>query len=362
MHIGSYREMSNSSGEDSNIYSDVLNLAFGISGLFCCLFLIPILIIEVVYVCRYKTTFLQRLWFYLTIIITFVNGGYALNLGHGVYYQLYLLISGLAFTYAIIAELIVIASINLTIVSKVYMYSVNSPKRQLLHSSTEYMIFCCLYTKCKEVIYLLIVLILSAILTCVFIVPLLLLITLREWSRLVNQNAEIPGNNTNTIVFVVLPAIGVAIDIVLGLISTMLLLVWYYRMRKKKLLNDRIKLVYKKTILIVGLLCRFLFLWIILWELRIVPFSDLNIAASVLRPLTQGTIPLVFFSYTVTSSTVAGIYNRRKKKPAAIEVATHPTVPPSERVSLPSDTALHAPNFLSPSTAGPTETVQSTEV
>ena len=31
------------------------------------------------------------------------------------------------------------------------------------------------------------------------------------------------------------------------------------------------------------------------------------------------------------------------------------TAPPSTRVNLPSDTAEHAPNFLSPSTAEPTE-------
>ena len=38
-----------------------------------------------------------------------------------------------------------------------------------------------------------------------------------------------------------------------------------------------------------------------------------------------------------------------------IQTAEIPTVPPSTRVSLPSDTAAHAPNFLSPSTAEPTD-------
>ena len=32
-----------------------------------------------------------------------------------------------------------------------------------------------------------------------------------------------------------------------------------------------------------------------------------------------------------------------------------PTIPTSTRVSLPSDTAAHAPKFLSPSTAEPTD-------
>ena len=62
--------------------------------------------------------------------------------------------------------------------------------------------------------------------------------------------------------------------------------------------------------------------------------------------------PLSFGVYILMS-----LSNLRRRVPtkAQVPATNRHTTPPSTRVSLPTDTAEHAPNFLSPSTAGPSE-------
>ncbi len=72
-----------------------------------------------------------------------------------------------------------------------------------------------------------------------------------------------------------------------------------------------------------------------------------------------------YFTVLCTLPTVAavsfGVYirlpslQRKVTKKAQVFATNRHTNPPSTRVSLPTDTAEHAPNFLSPSTAEPSE-------
>ena len=63
----------------------------------------------------------------------------------------------------------------------------------------------------------------------------------------------------------------------------------------------------------------------------------------------------VYIRYSHHISTRELNRQARNLRRHGIQTAGIQTVPPSTRVSLPSDTAAHAPNFLSPSTAEPTD-------
>ncbi len=75
-------------------------------------------------------------------------------------------------------------------------------------------------------------------------------------------------------------------------------------------------------------------------------------------------VSLVVFSVIRTFAPVSfGVYilislpnlQRKVTTKAQVPATNRHTNPPSTRVSLPTDTAEHAPNFLSPSTAEPSE-------
>ena len=57
-------------------------MAIGITGLVCFILLMLLLVFEIFYICRYKTTFLQRLFFYLTMVVTLVDVIHAMYLGY----------------------------------------------------------------------------------------------------------------------------------------------------------------------------------------------------------------------------------------------------------------------------------------
>ena len=337
---------------NANTSSEVFkeqHLAIGISGLTCCLLLIPVLLVETVYVCRYRTTFLQRLWFYLTITLIIVDGAYAINLGVSLNslsspsHSLLVLISATLQLCTLFFEVLLIGSINLTILSKMYKYAV---RRKSLQSNTVYMICCCFHTKRREVAFLIITIIFSLVLTSIYI-------TIQV---LVGEQSEetIPIKIYRAFGFVV-NSILIAIDLILSVISLAVLAIWFCILKKKKLLRNKIE-EYKKMLLIVGFLATFALLY---WILSVVPKSqqrpDLLITFATLNPIVQSTLPLAFFVYACVKICNSQDRHRITEHPDIADMNDQSTAPTSSRVSLPTDTAEHAPNFLSPSTAEPSE-------
>ena len=84
----------------------------------------------------------------------------------------------------------------------------------------------------------------------------------------------------------------------------------------------------------------------------IVAFKTYNYDYNIVISVMQTFPPVSFGVYIIIS-----IRSLRKKvtTKAQVPATNRHTNPPSTRVSLPTDTAEHAPNFLSPSTAGPSE-------
>ncbi len=145
--------------------------------------------------------------------------------------------------------------------------------------------------------------------------------------------------------FILLPL--VAVNTLLGLTCIVLVVVWFYILSKRKLLKSKANFVCTQighilivlVVLLIGNTSYFFSYFFIHYYL-IVLFA--------IRTVTT----VSFGVYTVMS-----LPNLRKKlsTKAQVPVTNRHTNPPSTRVSLPTDTAEHAPNFLSPSTAEPSE-------
>ena len=93
-----------------------------------------------------------------------------------------------------------------------------------------------------------------------------------------------------------------------------------------------------------------------LFEILVTGFSDSTVSrfgSGIPNLLFQSCLPIAFFIYICFSVCPQRkkmvTFFQAKRKRTSVQTAGLQTVPPSTRVSLPSDTAAHAPNFLSPS-------------
>ena len=139
----------------------------------------------------------------------------------------------------------------------------------------------------------------------------------------------------------------VAYVLLLSSISTVVTIAWFCSLRRKGLSTKRMKLVCREFGLIAGILVTSLVLMFLVAVLSLYPG-----AYDALFPIVHSCMPFIFLVYICTH-----ISDSRKKTQVQLNnvETVPPTVAPSTRVSLPSDTAEHAPNFLSPSTAEPTD-------
>ena len=193
---------------------------------------------------------------------------------------------------------------------------------------------CCLYTKRKEVIFV----------TILFSLPVLAVVIII--ASLISHLKD-GGRIIASIVYASL--VLSLVNLVLSLVSIVVMVIWLYQFFKTKLSKNKLC---RKATLLIGLLATFLPFWILYPISALVALNGTDTAAiataAVLVALLQGIIPFIFFAYVCKR-----ICKRPKKKETGTikAMSALSTIPPSTRVSLPTDTALHAPNFLSPSTA-----------
>ena len=328
-------------------YSDVDwyrddNKTLGMSAWVCLLvILFPALALEVFYVCRYKTTFLIRLFFYLTIAGTIVDVKYALTfaalnplpdktwLFHWCEWLDTLTI--VVFHFAMLLELVLIFLINLNLLSKMYIYGCT--KQWLANKK-------CIFRIRHEVLFVILYHLLCAVFSTTLVVTLL--------------------HRKNEVIRVTLYFVPALIDITISFLSFIVFIAWFFKLRKKHLLKNRLRFVCKE----IGLVLAFLMLFLLPWSIEgILVISKNNIILTnetvehlynAVFPLIHATTSLPSFVYICV--TICQRRAARKKEQVLQNKATLATNPPSTRVSLPSDTAAHAPNFLSPSTAELTDT------
>ena len=151
-------------------------------------------------------------------------------------------------------------------------------------------------------------------------------------------------------------SIVLAVNIILGLICIVLLVLWFCMLWKRRLLKSKAKFVCTQmghilfvlaVLLIFNLLALFKFNPLTVHKLFHLHYNIDTIlnAIHILLPVSFG----VYILISIPS------LQRRVTTKAQVPATNRHTNPPSTRVSLPTDTAEHAPNFLSPSTAEPSE-------
>ena len=147
--------------------------------------------------------------------------------------------------------------------------------------------------------------------------------------------------------------IPVLLDSFLSLVCICVLLVWLCWLRGRHLLKAQMKTVLKEVGAWLGFLVVYCVVGIVI---EISNFTDnplIKFVAFICYPLLHSSIPFLFFGYMCVSlcpccARKSVVHHRHKGKRSALHTGGLKTTPPSTRVSLPSDTAEHAPNFLSP--------------
>ncbi len=311
-----------------------------ISTIVSLLFLLVILVVEIYYICRYKSNFTFHLFFYMTFVAIAVDASIALNiylrllcLTSEAYIYLYLIsISGVS-AYVQYIEVMLFFSIQVTFVTKMYVSIADGR----LNSLRSLRLFCSRHPKKSEVMFVIVLIILP--------VPILIGIV---------ANGLINGSTLQVFEYVFLAQI--ILSIIISCFFAVLLIWFLCILRRKNLLKKRTKLVCKEIGFIIWaqLVPAVFFIAVLSYRWHSLTTNSEYFSA-VMTPIIQVFIPAGAFFYIILT-----IYEQKKKAKSHVcrrkNASLGHSVPPSSRVSLPTDTAAHAPDFLSPSTAGPTET------
>ena len=286
------------------------------------LLLVPTLILQLIFIYRYKSTFLHRQFFYTTVVVILLVTTYAvysssLNVGCPLFF---LFVNSLN-VYLLYVDMMQMLTIHLLLLYKLCKYMQRlqalccNIRPRLWH---EVIIVCIQFGLPLPILIVKIVVILK---THHFV-----------YFRYVEVYFRIPL---------------VAVNILLGLICIVLLMIWFCMLTKRNLLQNKVKFVCTQ-------ISHILFVLVVLLIGNTAYFYPENdyylVVFSALRefaPVSFGVyflISLPTLQRKVTTVTVTKV----------IATNRH-TNPPSTRVSLPTDTAEHAPNFLSPSTDEPSQ-------
>ncbi len=283
--------------------------------------LVPTLILQLFFICRYKSTFLHRQFLYTTVVVILIYIIFTLYLSTvDVGCECPLLMTSLAgyITYVEIAQITVIHLLLL------YKLCKHIETRTMQRLQT----LCC--NICPRLWH-------EVMIVCIQLgLPLPILIV-----------DIVMTLKTRSIYFIeeYIPKPLLAVNPPMGLICTVLLVLWCCMLWKRRLLKNKLKFVCTQMGHILLVLVVLLIGSILLLPLY---YSYGIVVASVMRTFP----PVSFGLYFIIS-----LPNLQKKATTKTQVfaTNRHTNPPSTRVSLPTDTAEHAPNFLSPSTAEPSE-------
>ena len=309
-------------------FTEQIALAIGIPGAICLALIIAGLVVELFFVCKKKNNFLLRLYIYLSVAVLLVHIDHTLYLIIFFYPQngwLCEIVEALGF-YPSMVEFMFIISVNCVLLHKVY----SSVRRSCFH---------CHGSKATEVLFVAV-----HFITPLFIVGILL----------GTKGGPNPGechimsnhNNDSELWFKIATEwIPVAIELQLSIICICTLLVWCCWLLRKHFLRARMKTILKEMGLLLGFLLSYCIIRIVIEILNIQVYWNNNsvmIITYALYPINRATIPLSFIIY------VCFVYLCPTRSDTNPLTDQH-TSPPSTRVSLPSNTADRALNFLSKS-------------
>ncbi len=286
------------------------------------LLLVPTLILQLFFICRYKSTFLHRQSLYTTVFVLLYY--ISLQLITLVDCSFFPVLSSLN-EYIIYVEIMQITTIHLLLL---YQLCKHIETRTIQRLQT----LCC---NIRPRLWH------EVMIVCIQLsLPLPILIT--EIVVILKKKSIY---FTYTLVELYIEISLLAVNALLGLICTVLLVSWLCMLWKRGLLKNKVKLVctqmgYVLLFLVV------LLIGILLWLLTYIHYG-LAVTYAI-----QTFLSISFGVYILMS---LSSQQRRVTTKAQVFATNRHTNPPSTRVSLPTDTAEHAPNFLSPSTAEPSE-------
>ncbi len=289
------------------------------------LLLVPTLILQLFFIYRYKSTFLHRQFLYTTIVVILVVIIYTLypstiDIGCPFFYLFVNSLNG----YIFYVEIMQMTTIHLLLLYQLCKYMETRTMQRL-------QTLCC---NIRPRLWH------EVMIVCIqFGLPLPVLIA-EVVAILKTRSIYFLKEETYYIVRPIL-----AVNILLGLLCIVLLVLWFGMLWKRRLLKSKVKFVCTQMGHILFILVVFL-IGNILYSIS--DFGYSIVVASVMRPFS----PVSFGVYILIS-----LPSLQRKVPtkAQVPATNRHTSPPSTRVSLPTDTAEHAPNFLSPSTAEPSE-------
>ncbi len=318
----------NDCNETSVDFTEQIALAIGIPGAICLALSIAGLVAELLFVCKKKNNFLLRLYIYMTLAVTITHGvhtSYLFIYNDPKNGELCSWIEALT-AYPTNVEFLFIISINCVLLHKVY----SSVRRSCFH---------CHGSKAIEFIFVVV-----HFITPLFIVGLLLQIkggpNAGECHIMSNHKED-----SELWFKIATEWIPVAIELPLSILCICTLLVWCCWLLRKRFLRARMKTILKEMGLLLGFLSSYCIIRIAIEILNIQVYWNNNsvmIITYALYPINRATIPLSFIIY------VCFVYLCPTRSDTNLPTDQH-TSPPSTRVSLPSNTADHAPNFLSES-------------
>ena len=288
-------------------------------------------ILDVVFICCKKTNFLVRLFVYLMVATTIEHVSdwpkvyiiILIQCDESVPTAIFLLHVILLF-YCLWVKAVIACSISVMLMKKLYNYTCGSTLtyascwRNQINS----------HPKCMEAI----------IVTVLFglpVVPTIITATIGILSLIPN---------------IILVAVVTSIPVFLSLLGDVVLLIWFCWLRRRRITRIRTGTILKEMSLFFLLLFAIPLMWVINLYLSPNQFMVVMTILSVFLAILPYLLLLYMcLSFRIRSSTRQVRITRSENRNLRINPRTTglETAPPSTRVSLPSDTADHAPNFLS---------------
>ena len=327
-------------------------LAIGIPGIVCLFFSIVGLVAELVFLCRIKNNFLLRLFLYLSVVVSITLGVYVLHL-YSYWDQSNKPFCGvlvITLYYSFTVEQLLILSTNIVLLYKVYSSNFRVCTRRWTDGLSK---------SCYVFLEFLFVAINFGIpvITASIIVKFENSDDTNTWAfncyMRSDNHSVVECNDQKKRIFLE-RAIGilipVSINLILSLVCVIVLVIWLIWLQRRHFLRARLRTITKEIGLLLGYLIPYSFFWVII---IVAGFKDFHQFIFPIYPMSHIVVPISFFVYMFVS-----IRQRHKKLRSAHEdnhnvhldqqTTGLETAPPSTRISLPSDTAAHAPNFLSP--------------
>ena len=287
-------------------------------------------ILDVVFICCKKTNFLVRLFVYLMVATTIELGSVWPHM-----YNIILVqcdesvppidLLGIIYFYCAWVEAVIACSINVMLMKKLYNYTCGTTSTITYASCWRNQINS--HPKCMEAI----------IVTVLFGLPVVLTI--------ITATIGISSGTT----YLILLAVVAIIPVFLSLLGNVVLLIWFCWLRIRRVARIRTRTMLKEMTLFFLLLIATLLAWLFLF-LPPMPFLVVSTILSVFIAILPYLLLLyMWLSFRIRSSTRQVHMTHGENRNLRINPRTTglETAPPSTRVSLPSDTADHAPNFLS---------------